>query len=33
VVTPSQCGALFDALMDLDAVDDIAPLSRALEVH
>jgi 2-methylcitrate dehydratase PrpD len=33
VLAPSQCGALFEALMDLDAVDDIATLSRALEVH
>jgi 2-methylcitrate dehydratase PrpD len=33
VVPPSQCGELFEALMGLDAVDDITTLSRALEVH
>ncbi len=33
VLTLSRCVQLFEALMGLDAVDDIATLSRALEVH
>ena len=33
VVSPSQCDAFFESLMCLGTVDDIATLSRSLEVH
>jgi len=33
VVSTSRCDALFESLMCLETVDDIATLSRSLEVH